>query len=146
MNPVDGQLLAKLPDLGLKEKGQVSDGLLSRDPHLGVVHLGVHRLHLVQLQGSTHEAEWMENRDGVGARRSVQTPGALSYTCTRLPREGSSSTLIVLSLSTDRAATSFLLPPIITTPSFLSRSLSVSLSLPFSPSGVLLYIIGIHRQ
>lgn len=138
MNPVDGQLLANLPDLGIKEEGQVNDGLLSRDPHLGVIHLRVHGLDPVQLQGSTHGAESMENTDGAGTCFSVQTPRALSCRRTRLPREGSSSRLIVLSLSTDRAATSFLLPPTIMTPS--------SLSLSFSPSGALLYIIGIHRQ
>lgn len=73
MNPVDGQLLANLPDLGIKEEGQVNDGLLSGDPHLGVVHLRVHGLDLVQLQGSTHVVESMKT-DGAGTCRSVPSP------------------------------------------------------------------------
>lgn len=49
VNPVDGQLLANLPDLGVKEEGRVNDGRLSRDPHLGVVHFRVDGLGLVHL-------------------------------------------------------------------------------------------------
>lgn len=48
MDPVDGQLLANLPDLGVKEEVRVNDGLLSRNPHLGVFHLHIHGLILRQ--------------------------------------------------------------------------------------------------
>lgn len=85
MDPVDGQLLANLPDLGIKEEGQVNDGLLSRNPHLGVIHLRVHGLDLVQLQGSTHVVESMENMDRAGTCHFVQTPRALACICTCLP-------------------------------------------------------------
>lgn len=49
MNPVDGQLLANLPDLGVKEEVWVNDRLLSRNPHLGVLHFHINALGLVHL-------------------------------------------------------------------------------------------------
>lgn len=55
MDPVDGQLLANLPDLGVKEEGRVNDGLLGRNPHLGVIHLRIHGLRLIHLlENTTH--------------------------------------------------------------------------------------------
>jgi len=55
MDPVDGQLLANLPDLGVKEEVWVNDGLLSRNPHLGVLHLHIHSLGLIRLpENTTH--------------------------------------------------------------------------------------------
>ena len=55
MDPVDGQLLANLPDLGVKEEGWVNDGLLGRNPHLGVLHLHIHGLGFIYLLENTHK-------------------------------------------------------------------------------------------
>lgn len=59
MDPVNGQLLANLPDFGIKEEGRVNDGLLGRDPRLGPVHhrRGVGGLGLVQLQGEKKQRD-----------------------------------------------------------------------------------------
>lgn len=54
MYPVNGQLLANLPDLGVKEEGRVNDGLLGRNPHLGVIHLRIHGFGLIHLLVNTH--------------------------------------------------------------------------------------------
>lgn len=49
MDPVDGQFLANLPDLGVEEEGWVNDGLVSRNPHLGVVYFHIHGFGLIHL-------------------------------------------------------------------------------------------------
>lgn len=72
MDPVDGQLLANLPDLGVKEEVWVNDGLLSRNPHLGVVHLHIHGPSLIHL---------LENNT-----YSTHTPTHVMYTQARACR------------------------------------------------------------
>lgn len=49
MDPVDGHLLANLPDLGVKQEVRVNDGLLGGNPHSGVLHLHIHGFGLVNL-------------------------------------------------------------------------------------------------
>lgn len=74
IDPVDGQLLANLPDLGVKEEGWVNDGFLSRNPHLGVVHLHIHGLSLIHLLENNTHAYTHSHVCYVYTRQSMSNP------------------------------------------------------------------------
>lgn len=109
MDPVNGQLLANLPDLGVEEEGWVNDGLLSRNPHLGVLHLHIHGLGLIHLLENTHthghtHIACQSLQKCLGSTQNMRPAFALSS-----PGPSSSYSLIVLSitfLSAERATTS----------------------------------------
>ena len=141
MDPVDGQLLANLPDLGVKEEGRVNDGLLGRNPHLGVIHLRIHGLGCIHLLETPHTHAHSYITWHVRACKNVQARHkVLSCICTLFPWAVQPHRFIY-HLSVRREGGNFLTP---TAPTRSSPSPS-----PCSrASGMLflLYIIEIHRQ
>lgn len=142
MNPVDGQLLANLPDLGVKEEGWVNDGLLSRNPHLGVVYLHFQSLGLIHLlqntthihtQGDTHTYVYNMACNSLQNCPGPTQSNVLNLLSPPLSHAAAPSSAFHLQpLSSERAATSWLLtPPVLTLLLFPSLCLS-SLRRPLS--------------
>lgn len=108
MNPVDGQLLANLPDLGVEEEVRVNDGLLGRNPHLGILHLHVHGLCLIHLLENTTRTHMLYIHMQGPRECPYHTKCAPTFALSS-PEPCSSSGVVFLSitsLSAERTATS----------------------------------------
>lgn len=87
MDPVDGHILAKLPDLGGEEEGWVNNGLLGGNPHLGVLHLHIHGLSFIYLQEDIQITRRSRGERGLQilylSKNANTTMGKISITSTK---------------------------------------------------------------